>query len=68
MEKRIVVSRKALPTRSPISLTVLGWLAMDYWSAPVWAYGVGATFAAIWFVAWVGAFFFEEQQDPFHGG
>ena len=41
---------------------------MDYWSAPVWAYGVGATFAAIWFVAWVGAFFFEEQQDPFHGG
>ena len=68
MEKKKVVSRKALPMPSPVGITILGWLALDHWMAPAWAYGVCATLVGIWFIAWIAAFFTEEQVDPFHGG
>ena len=39
MEKK-VISRKNLPTTSPLPLTILLLLAIDYWHAPEWLKGI----------------------------
>ncbi|HRA18346.1 MAG TPA: hypothetical protein PLZ24_14490 [Flavobacteriales bacterium] len=58
--KKKVLSRGSLPTPSPISIFVLGWIALDHWEAPLWLYGVGGTFIGIWLIAFVASLWTEE--------
>jgi len=36
-----------------IGLAVVGWLALDHWNAPGWAYGVAATVYALFVIAFI---------------
>lgn len=63
MESEKVISRKILPIRSPISATVTYVLAMDYWSAPEWLWGVGVLILVLIWATWIVSFFKQEQID-----
>lgn len=63
MESKKVISKKNLPTRSPILATVVYVLAMDYWNAPQWLWGaVGLLLVFIW-IAWIVSFFNQDEID-----
>jgi len=63
MESKKVISKKNLPTRSPIMATVVYVLAMDYWNAPQWLWGaVGLLLVFIW-IAWIVLFFNQDEID-----
>lgn len=63
MESKKVISKKNLPTRSPILATVVYVLAMDYWNAPQWLWGaVGLLLIFIW-IAWIVSFFNQDEID-----
>ena len=62
---RRVLARKHLPSQYPLHLTVLYWLAMDYWHAPGWAWGcVGTLLVAIWAVVIHGVMTETEVELP----
>ena len=44
MSKRKVLDRRTLPKRLPLAGTILTFLALDYWNAPQWLFGVAITF------------------------
>ncbi|WP_421977847.1 hypothetical protein [Roseivirga seohaensis] len=51
MEKRNVISRKNLPKNLPFMGTLTCILALDYWNAPEWLWGViGALLLISWIV------------------
>lgn len=52
MSNKKVIKFDNLPTRLPVSLTILVWLAMDYWNCPMWAKGGLWTLLAI---IWIGS-------------
>ena len=61
-----VVSSKNLPMRLPLAWTLLGWLALDHWNAPSWAYGAfWAILGIVWVVAIRRAIWLEESVDIF---
>lgn len=62
MKKKKVISYKDLPTKSPVSVIVLGWIAMDHWCAPSWLYGVLGTIGAILLLAWALSRFYLEDE------
>lgn len=65
--KRVVVSYKCLPTRSPLLLIAVLYLLLDrYGNCPDWAWGVFWTLAVIlyagfWVVRWT------EEEEPVQG-
>lgn len=49
MKVRKVLSRKNLPTKLPLMSSVTCLLALQYWNAPQWLYGVmGSLYAIVW--------------------
>jgi hypothetical protein len=65
MKKKKVLSRKRLPTRSPVGMALVLWLMLDRLKAPGWAYGVGATLMAICLAAFIASYWTENEYDPF---
>ena len=63
MGERKVIKHTNLPTRSPIISTLVFILALDYWNAPEWSWGVlGVLLVILWgnYLYWL---FNEEEQD-----
>lgn len=46
------IDRKNIPTKLPGLTTLVAWLAMDYWHAAGWVWGVVLTLLGI---VWIGA-------------
>ena len=63
MKDNKVISRKRMPVKFPVLLTLNVVLAMDYWQAPQWLWGVMLTFIALLWVGAVAIFVREEQVD-----
>lgn len=63
MESKKVISKKNLPTRSPILTTVVYVLAMDYWNAPQWLWGAVGLFLIFIWIAWIVSFFNQDEID-----
>jgi len=51
-DSKKVISRKNIPVTLPIFKTVIILLALDYWKAPEWLYGV---VLALLVILWIGA-------------
>lgn len=63
MKKKKVLSLKSLPAKLPITSTVTCALALYYWKAPEWLWGV---FGILFAFAWVTVIFnkvIEEEVD-----
>ena len=57
------IARKNIPMDSPLPATVIYWLALDYWKAPGWAWGVVGTLVVVaWIVFLVEAFTAEYKE------
>lgn len=52
MSDKKVIKFANLPTRLPVSTTLLVWLAMDVWNFPMWAKGGLWTLLAL---IWIGS-------------
>ena len=63
MELKNVISKKNLPTRSPILATVVYVLAMDYWNAPQWFWGAIVLIMVFIWIVWAVSFFTEKEID-----
>lgn len=51
MSSKKVISYKNLPAKLPFFQTAVCWLALDYYQAPGWLWGVMATlFSILWIV------------------
>jgi hypothetical protein len=62
---RKVFEANNLPTRLPLGMTVLCWLALDHWKAPQWMYGAAAL---LFVILWLNAIYdigTEEKVDFF---
>jgi hypothetical protein len=65
MKKSKVIKSKNLPTRLPLWQTITTLLALDYWNAPQWLWGVLATvFLIVWGVG-VAGLISEDSVDIF---
>ncbi len=64
LRKTRVVSWKFLPARLPLVATGVGWLLLDRFGAPSWAYGVFWTVAALFFIAAIVSLFFQTPSTP----
>lgn len=58
-----VISRKNLPTKLPLTLTLTIYLALDHWSAPEWLYGALSLYLIVVWIYIVIRVFKEEQVD-----
>jgi uncharacterized membrane protein len=59
------IHRQNLPSKMPIIQTLTVFLAMDYWNAPEWVFGIVCFSAAIiWGVA-IHAIVTEKKEDVF---
>lgn len=65
MKKREVIAYKNLPTRLPISRTILITLALSYWNAPGWLWGVVMTFLGLIWINSLILLFTQEYVDIF---
>lgn len=65
-EKKFKIDRKNLPTRLPIYNTLIIVIALDYWSAPDWLWGVLGTLVLIAWVSVLISFFKDDYVDIFH--
>ncbi|MBN9356216.1 MAG: hypothetical protein J0I15_07200 [Herbaspirillum huttiense] len=63
MTKRKVISRKNLPTRMPIALTIALGLLLDRCAAPGWVWGVAGTLMAVVWVAVIFGMFTEDDVE-----
>jgi hypothetical protein len=59
------IHRKNLPTRLPITPTLTIFLAMDYWNAPEWLFGVICFSAAIIWAAAIYSISTQKTEDVF---
>lgn len=66
MEQINVIKGSNLPSRLPLAQTVLYILALDYWNAPQWAWGVVLTILGLgWIAILVKKFLQEVDIDIF---
>lgn len=63
MKSKKVIKKSNLPARSPILGTIVYVLAMDYWNAPQWFWGVAISFMALIWIAWIALLIMEEGVD-----
>lgn len=63
MKKQTKIKRSSLPSRSPISTSLLFWLLLEHIHGPEWAYGVFWTLTVILVLAYVVSFFTEVERD-----
>ena len=59
------IHHKNLPTRLPITPTLTIFLAMDYWNAPEWVFGVVCFSAAIIWGATIYSIATQKLEDVF---
>ena len=59
------IHRKNLPTRLPITPTLTIFLAMDYWNAPEWVFGIVCFSAAIIWAAAIYSISTQKTEDVF---
>jgi hypothetical protein len=59
------IHRKNLPTILPITPTLTIFLAMDYWDAPEWLFGVVCFSLAIIWAATIYSIWNENTEDVF---
>jgi hypothetical protein len=59
------IHHKNLPTKLPITQTLTIFLAMDYWNAPEWLFGVVCFSAAILLGVAIHAIVTEKKEDVF---
>jgi hypothetical protein len=59
------IHHKNLPTKLPITPTLTIFLAMDYWDAPEWLFGVVCFSAAIIWAATIYSIWNENTEDVF---
>lgn len=52
-KRKIAIKSTSLPVPSPVLGVITLWLLMDRLGAPMWAYGVLGTFAALWLFAFI---------------
>lgn len=64
MEKTPVLSWKRMPTRYPITSTVLAWMAMDYYDAAGWVRGMVLTLLGLVWISVIVRAALQEQIDP----
>lgn len=62
--QRKVIKAKYLPTRLPIVGTVTTLLALSYWNAPGWLYGVFITLLVMIWLLVIFALVFETGVKP----
>lgn len=63
MKKTIrVLPVNHFPTRPPILLTGVAYMALDIYKAPGWLWGVAATFGALAWLGWAVSAWREEQK------
>ena len=60
-----VIHRKNLPIKLPITQTLTIFLAMDYWNAPEWLFGVVCFSAAIIWGATIYSIATQKMEDVF---
>ena len=59
------IHRKNLPTKLPITQTLTVFLAMDYWNAPEWVFGIVCFSASIIWVATIYSIATQKLEDVF---
>ena len=59
------IHRQNLPTKLPITQTLTIFLAMDYWNAPEWLFGVVCFSTAIILGATIYSIVTQELEDVF---
>lgn len=65
MKPKKVLRPNNLPTRIPLGMTVLCWLALDHWNAPQWLYGAAALLFVILWINAIHGIATEEKIDLF---
>ena len=63
--KKNVISRKNLPTKSPIGLIILFYLLLDKLNAPQWVWGGLGFLLLFMLIAWIVSLFTEDEIDIF---
>ena len=64
-KKKKVISRGNLPVSSPIQLTVLVILAMDYWDGAQWVWGVVGSLLVLLWISFIISFWQHDHTDIF---
>jgi|VirMetMinimDraft_7_1064189.scaffolds.fasta_scaffold320328_2 hypothetical protein len=59
------IHRQNLPSKLPIIQTLTIFLAMDYWNAPEWVFGIVCFSAAILWVATIYSIATQKLEDVF---
>jgi len=65
MKVKKVLNPRNLPARPPLYNTLVVAIALDYWNAPQWLWGV---FGALYFMIWIVTIYsmiIEKQTDIF---
>ena len=63
MENKKVIKSKYLPTRLPVASTLTFVIALDYWNAPQWGWGVMLTLLSIAWISIIYNKFTEEEIE-----
>ena len=63
--KKKVVKPSCLPMRPPVLGTIVYWLALEYWQAPGWIWGVVGTIMVTGWALWIYALFLYDPVDIF---
>lgn len=65
MNKKQRISRKNLPWKNPLWVTLVSWMALDHWNAPDWCYGAVGVLMLLFWVGFIASFFTDEAVDIF---
>lgn len=63
MDRPRKIDRKNLPQSSPLLGTIVLWLALDYWNAPGWLWGVIGTLVVVLWLAFIAEVSLGESVD-----
>jgi len=63
MSNKKVISYKNLPTRFPLQSTILYVMALFYFNAPQWLFGVVGVLLVLMWATWVYSVFEKEKVD-----
>lgn len=61
------IDRKNIPTKLPGLTTLVACLALDYWDAAGWVWGVSVTLLAIMWIAAIVDIYQSTEVDIFEG-
>jgi hypothetical protein len=68
VKKYVVIPWSHLPAKLPLVQSIVAWMALDFYGAPGWLWGVlGTLFAALWVAAIVAMGRQESRPLPGYG-